>query len=124
MLLSSSGLHFQKSDVNIYILSCLDLKHTSLDLFSVQHLASVPAHTSTQPTSLSLSLRFSPTQRRGDVGRPTSAAGPAPEESNVTSGGTLSPAVLCSQDLNMHKHTPLTAVHILAGTQMGMHAQR
>lgn len=58
---------------------------------------------------------FSPTHRRSAVGRPTSGAGFAPKESNVMSGGTLSPATLCSQDLNMHKHTPLQlCTHSLA----------
>lgn len=37
--------------------------------------------------------------------RPTSAAGSPPEESNVTSGGTLSPAMLCPQHAQTHTHT-------------------
>lgn len=63
-----------------------------------------------------LLLWISPTQRRGAAGRPTSAAGPAPENSNVTSGGTLNPAVLCSQDLKHVQTDSPTAVHIVTGT--------
>lgn len=53
--------------------------------------------------------RLYPTQRKGAVSRPTSAPGSVPEGSNVTSGGTWSPGLLCSQDLThtrarAHRH--------------------
>ncbi len=78
------------------------LELTSLDL-SICSASSLGASPHLHPVQIF--LRFSPTHRRGAVGRPTSAAGSAPEESNVTSGGTRSPVVLCSQDLNTHIHT-------------------
>ncbi|MEQ2282389.1 hypothetical protein AMECASPLE_000148 [Ameca splendens] len=69
-------------------------------------------------------LRFSPTQRRFAVGRPTSAAGPAPENSNVMSGGTLKPASLCSQvPKHVQTHNP-TAAHTGTRTHAQKHLQQ